>query len=125
MDCSDLPNVFWLDHDYPRQRLEERLTTLSVDGGGWITVARCNDCGQVWRVDRSDGRSVSMAIKVEAPDIWQVEDDRTARISYLKRSYGGDDLGKCIWAGCQNRALKSLAMCAEHAFDRMGVSVKI
>ena len=125
-DCADLPDVFWLEHDYPRLRLEQRLTALSslpvVVG---IVVARCNDCGQVWRVDKSDGRSVAMAIKVAALDAWKDEDDRAAQIEYLKRSYGGDDIAKCIWAGCQNRALKSLAMCAEHAYDRMGEQVRL
>jgi hypothetical protein len=100
-NCSDLPDVLWLDHDYPRARLEQRLTALSTVDGGWITVARCNDCGQVWRVDRPDGRSVDMAIKVAALDAWTDEDDRVARIKYLKHSYGGDDVAKCIWAGCQ------------------------
>jgi hypothetical protein len=120
MDCSDLPDVFWLDHDDPRQRLEQRLTAMSITGGGWITVARCNDCGQVWRVDKSGNRSVDLAVKVADVNAWRDEDDRAARLTYLKRSYGGDDTTKCTWAGCQNRALKSLAMCAEHAFDRMG-----
>jgi hypothetical protein len=124
LNCSDLPDVLWLDHDYPRARLEQRLTALSTAGGGWITVARCNDCGQVWRVDRSDGRSVDMAIKVAALDAWKDEDDRAARIRYLKHSCGGDGVGKCIWAGCQNKALQSLAMCAEHAYDRMGARTK-
>lgn len=122
--CSDLPAVFWLDHDYPRERLEQRLTVLSTAGGGWISVARCNDCGQIWRVDKSDGRSVDLAIKVASLDGWRDEDDRAARLEYLKRSYGGDDVAKCIWAGCQNRALETLAMCAEHAYDRMGATVR-
>jgi len=121
LDCSDLPDVFWLDRDYPRQRLEQRLTVLGTSGGGWVTVARCNDCGQVWRVDTSDGRSVALAIKVASLDAWRDENDRAARLEYLKRSYGGEDAVRCIWAGCQHRALKSLAMCAEHAYDRMEV----
>lgn len=121
-ECSDLPGVFQLDRDYPRERLEQRLTVLSTSGGGWISVARCNDCGQIWRVDKTDGKSIAMAIKVASVDGWRDADDRAARVEYLRHSYGGDDVAKCIWSGCQHRALKTLAMCAEHAYDRMGAT---
>ena len=107
MDCANLPSVFWLDHDYPRPRFEQRLATLSIAGGGWITIARCNDCGKLWRVDTADKYSVDLAIKLPSSGAWTDDDDRAARIGYLKDSYGGNGVSKCIWAGCQNPALRA------------------
>jgi hypothetical protein len=124
MDCSDLSAAIWLDRDYPRLSFEPRLETLGIAGHGWITIARCSDCGQIWRVDRPDKYSVDLAIKVSSPDAWTADDDRRVRLEYLKHSYGGEDAQNCIWAACPNRALKGVAMCAEHLYDRMGQSAK-
>ncbi len=124
MDCDNLPAAFWLDRDYPRRKFEQRLTTLGTAEGLWVTIAQCNDCGQYWRVDTRDKYSVDLAIKVPSPSGWTLDDDRKARLEYLKRSYGGEDANRCVWASCANRALKGSAMCAEHLFDRMGTRAK-
>jgi hypothetical protein len=122
--CDRLPAAFWLDQDYRRLSFEQRLETLGTDDSGWIVIARCRDCGQYWRVDRPDKYSVDLAIKVSRPDAWTDDDDRRVRLEYLRHSYGGEDAHKCVWAGCPNRALKGVAMCAEHLFDRMGQRAK-
>jgi hypothetical protein len=124
MDCDKLPSAIWLDHDWPRLTFESRLRTLGMADGGWVTISECTDCGQCWRVDRPDKYSVDLAIKVPTPSGWTAADDRNVRIGYLTQSYGGQDSYRCIWAGCSNLALRRVAMCAEHLFDRMGVGAK-
>lgn len=120
--CALLPSAFWLDRDFSRKEFEETLDFDGTDQSGWIVRASCRDCGQRWRVDHSDGRNVALAIKVTEP--WTAEQDRSARIEYLRRSFGGDDNARCVWAGCSNRALRGVAMCAEHGFDVMGIRAK-
>jgi hypothetical protein len=120
--CDLLPDTFWLDRDFSRKEFEERLDLHGTDQSGWIVRASCHDCGRRWHVDQSDGRDVALAIKVN--ESWMAEQDRLARIAYLRRSFGGDDNARCVSAGCSNRALRGVAMCAEHAYDQMGVRAK-
>jgi hypothetical protein len=115
-NCEQLPAAIWLDHDVPRAGFEARLVEVGSAEGGWINVARCRDCGQVWRVDLPDKLQVNLAIKIGSadPEQWTAADDRAARFAYLVRSCGGEGAGACLWAGCPHRALRGVAMCAEH-----------
>jgi hypothetical protein len=124
MNCDTLPESIWLDHDVPRREFERRLRILATGRDGWVTVSQCIDCGQFWRVDTWDKLQVDLAIKVPDQTTWTESDDRRARIGYLIRSYDGEDTSPCVWAGCSNLALKGIAMCADHVYDRMGVRAK-
>jgi hypothetical protein len=117
--CELLATVVWLDHDVGRGEFEKRLTRIGVADGGWVTIARCNDCSQVWRVDRSDRLQVGLAIKVASanPAEWSEEDDRSARLAYLVESYGGESAQACEWAACPNHALCGVAFCGDHLFE--------
>jgi len=116
--CDQLPASVWLEQDAPRAEFEARLTTLGTDAGGWVVVARCDECGQVWRVDQPDRLQVSLAIKAPTPELaeWTPAEDRAARLEYLVRSYGGEGAEGCMWAGCPHRALRGVAFCAEHLY---------
>ena len=122
--CRDLPNAVWLNHDVPRAALEQRLIAEGTDAGGWIVLARCRDCGQQWRVDQPDKYQVDLAIKVPASRAWSAAEDRGVRLDYLIRSHGGESTDPCIWAGCPHHALRGVAMCAEHAYTRMGARAR-
>jgi hypothetical protein len=116
--CEHLPAAIWLDHDMPRSELEARLATVGRAADGWVVLARCEECGQAWRVDVPDRLQVSLAIKTPSADpaLWTPADDRAARLAYLVRSYGGEGTDACIWSGCPHRALQGVALCAEHAY---------
>jgi hypothetical protein len=114
--CDQLPEAFWLDRDHPRHEFEARLRELGIAGDGWIVEAECRECGQRWRVDQPDKYQVDRAIKVPSLKDWTDAEDRRARLGYLKRSFGGDSESACMWAGCPHRALRGIALCAEHAY---------
>src|SRR5262245_33665002 len=70
---------------------------------------------------------VDLAIKARAAASWEADDARAVRLEYLRRSFGGESgesPDNCVWAGCSKRALRSIAMCADHAYDRAGVRAK-
>ena len=114
--CDQLPEAFWLDHDYPRRAFTERLREIGTAGGGWIVEAECRDCGQRWRLDRPDKYEVDLAIKVPNFKGWTDAADRKARLTYLARSFGGEGDTHCVWTGCSRHALRGIAMCVEHAY---------
>jgi hypothetical protein len=122
--CEQLPEAFWLDHDLPRAEFESRLTSVDTAAGGWIRVAACKDCGQIWRIDLPHKYQVDLAIKARDAASWEADEDRAVRLEYLRRSFGGESTDSCVWAGCSRRALRGIAMCAEHAYDRAGVRAK-
>lgn len=119
MECRDLPQAIWLDHDCPREQLLSRLELLGQAAGGWILLARCRGCGQAWRVDLPDKYSVDLALQVPGsdPTAWSAEQDRAVRLEYLRRSHGGEGEEPCAWAGCPLPVLRGLAVCAEHAYQ--------
>ena len=116
--CEQLPAALWLDHDVPRSAFEARLATVGTVAGGWVTLARCKECGQAWRVDLPDRLQVCLAIKTPSADAgqWTPADDREVRLAYLVQSYGGEGADPCIWLDCPHHALKGIAICAEHAY---------
>jgi hypothetical protein len=67
---------------------------------------------------------VDLAIKASQTGLWTAADDRAVRLEYLRQSHGGEDTFSCVWAACSNRALKGVAMCAEHLYDRVGARAK-
>jgi hypothetical protein len=79
--CALLPAAFWLDHDVRRDEFEKRLSEIGKTSNGWVTIARCNECQQVWRLDRPDRLQVDLAIKVPSADPaeWSSEEDRSVR----------------------------------------------
>jgi hypothetical protein len=120
-ECSTLPPVFRLDHDYPRTEFETRIVPDQSEP--WRITGHCKNCGQVWLIEQHDAQSRShdFAIKIPDPLTWTAGHERAARIEYLRRSRGGDaEVGECIVAGCRRPPLNGLVYCAEHAFDRTG-----
>lgn len=124
INCDQLPESFWLDHDYSRSEFEQRLRIVGRTEDSWTTIADCVDCDQRWRLDTPDKYTVDLAIKVSKKNTWTEADDRKVRIDYLKRSYDGESIYKCTWGECPNKALKGVLMCAEHLYEKMGTRAK-
>ncbi|HTU99230.1 MAG TPA: hypothetical protein VMF13_01730 [Luteitalea sp.] len=121
--CADLPSALGLDIDLSRIDFERRLETVGTAHGGWVRIAACRDCGQVWRVDLEDRLQVGMAIKVDAPGLLDDNSEHQIRLAYLVSSFGGETEHGCAWADCLNVTLRGLAICAEHAY-RAGLRAK-
>lgn len=117
----DLPRIFRLDRDFPRNELEARIAVDREEA--WRIVGHCKQCGQVWQIEREDphSRSAGFAIKIPNLATWTADDERAVRIEFLRQSRGGDAPGgECIVAGCTRRPLRGIAYCAEHAFTLTG-----
>jgi len=121
-DCVELPPMFRLNEDYPREKFEQRITEDRREP--WIVIGRCRECGQAWQVEKEDPHSRSPAFAIKIPDLatWSEAVERDIRVEYLRHARGGDAAsGECAVAGCFRRPLKEMALCAEHAYDTRGV----
>lgn len=88
-----------------------------VDEQPWLRLYRCKSCNTYWQLDVGD-RS-DFAIKVAQPENWLEFDDCPFRREFFVRFHGGEEQHKCIWAGCQNPALKGMAICVNHAYPEI------
>jgi hypothetical protein len=116
--CEALPEAVRLDDDVPWSEFSARLIKRGATAQGGIWLMECRDCGQAWRIDRPGPWRVALAIKTPttSPDDWSVEEDHAVRVRYLEKTYNGVDTVECVWRDCPNRALRNLAMCAEHLY---------
>jgi hypothetical protein len=87
----------------------------------FLSLRRCNRCGQKWQVDLVDKYQTCLAIKVDTSVEWDSFDDKPQRVEYLVNSRGGISDEKCVIQDCKNLALRSLAYCPIHAFDYAGL----
>nr|WP_297354225.1 hypothetical protein [uncultured Caldimonas sp.] len=78
----------------------------------------CPECGTYWHVDHM--QRGAQAIKIPDPFRWESFDDKPIRLKYLERHHGGCDTQQCIWQGCEDRALKGMALCVRHAYPEFG-----
>ena len=114
-DCDQKLNVLQIT-DY--SQFTSQLEVVAVKHAEWVKLCRCLICGQHWQVDKWDKYQVICAIKIENPESWQIFDDEESRLQLLISSRGGLSNKTCMWVGCNNKALKELAFCPQHAWTK-------
>lgn len=121
--CADLPDVHMPRSDDPILRKESLLdaSACGIDLD-YQQMRVCRHCGQIWIVDVVfHPREPGLAFKVASIEEAKSHDFTADRISYVETAYGGPSERACLWQGCNNRALKELAVCARCAFDRLRI----
>ncbi len=114
-DCNQQSDIFQIT-DYGT--FVSRLEIVATKSEGWIQLGRCRACGQHWQVDKWDKYQVLCAIKIANPEDWDNFTDEESRMQLLIRSRGGLSSETCMWIHCENQALKNLAFCPYHAWEK-------
>lgn len=113
--CAELPNcVTYGDSETEFVRLFE-----FVDQQPWLRLYCCRYCHTLWRLDVDD-RS-NFAIKIPEANDWAEFDAKPLIRDFIIRFHGGEGLDQCKWANCQNRVLKNMALCVDHAFPEFSL----
>ena len=110
--CSKLPQLVKVeDHNDLLKCLEK------IEAGNWVSLFRCRECKQHWRVDDWDKLQIQFAVKISEAIHWQEFDDIPLHKQFLLESRGGLTEEKCIWQGCSNYQVKGVAYCIDHLFQ--------
>lgn len=93
-------------------------TLVRIANGFLCSLCRCNECGQLWRIDTHDEHHTQLAVKVPSTDRWESFDSRPFVKELMVSSRGGVTDAKCIWSGCKEHAVSGEAYCVEHLCQR-------
>jgi hypothetical protein len=114
--CSNMnPRVIGWSSSKPFKN----MVKVKVVDDGFRVIVECKNCGQYWLVDEFDKVSSLFAIKIGNPN--KPDEIQMFRIheESLIHEYGVS-YTQCHFAGCNNKALVSKAICASCSIKRMG-----
>jgi hypothetical protein len=99
-----------------RERFVEGMTLVEEDTALWSQLLVCSVCGTRWRIEVNAeiDRRANVAFKVPPDTDWRKFDERPGRRSLTIRKAGGLSTKTCHCAGCANRALLGMWICADH-----------
>ncbi len=110
--CNSLASSFFLDE--APLGFEQQLDTIKT--GDWIQLRKCPICGCLWSIDVWDKLQWQVVIKLESEN--DLGNDSTViRKELLFKARGGTSNDKCIWARCENKAIKDVVYCLEHLWE--------
>ena len=110
--CSSLPVAFYADKAPSGflKLLDEKATSPK-----WKTLSVCPVCGAQWAVDVWDKYQEQLVTRVADPEKWD-DDSEEIRKGLLLRSRGGLTEEKCVWAGCEKKKVRGVALCIDHLY---------
>lgn len=111
--CYSLSEVFYIDQG--PNGFEKNLKQLDVEN--WMRLYQCPECGQLWAIDEWDKYSWQVVSKVTEIEGWADDQREKERKNLLLTERGGTTEEKCVWAGCNARAVKGVAYCLEHLWN--------
>ena len=88
---------------------------------GWRVILKCPECGQHWLVDIFDRVQYLYAYKIDSAEPLQDGEYYKIHKEQLEKSRNGYSNENCAIAGCNNKALKTLAYCAGCAINKFGI----
>ncbi len=91
-----------------------------IDDKGWYLLYKHRADGTFWRLDKWDKYQVQCFVRLDTSECWVDFDDKELRIELLSKTRGLSN-DTCIWGGCTMFALRGLAYCALHAYEKMGI----
>jgi len=82
----------------------------------WAELFQCETCGQHWIVEVGGemDRRTDKAFKITEPKNWLSYDTMPALAGWLIKKHGGLSEKQCIFSGCNEKALKNMAVCIYH-----------
>jgi hypothetical protein len=114
-DCTSRPDYF----DVHPEELGEFLAgfeRLTHERLALHHLYRCVDCDTLWIVD--DVTRGPMAVRCRLPTDIDGFDERPIRRELCIRMHGGLSDKTCLFRGCKNHAMKSIAFCVEHQYPQ-------
>jgi hypothetical protein len=116
-DCEILPVYTYYD---PERGISQKLRpfAMPVTKKNWRELFRCEICGTFWRIDTEDKYQQGYVWKVGVfRDDWaSVEFVEQQKELLLQRRGGNIDVTS-IWAGCDKKRVKGMAVCIDHLFS--------
>jgi hypothetical protein len=109
--CSKLPSLINVGAHHELMGHLEKLKT-----GDWVSLCRCRECGQHWRVDDWDKLQVQFAVKISDTSRWEEFDITHLQKQYLIEKRGGLTEEICNWVDCSKHRVKGVAYCVDHLY---------
>ena len=99
----------------------KNMSVVGKRDDGWRSILQCASCGQNWLVDEYDRVQSLFAIKIDSPT--DLSEEKFLRIhkKHLIERHGGESKEECRMAGCNNKAVKEMAFCAQCLITKQGV----
>ena len=99
-----------------RDKFVGNFSKLDRSAKLWAELFICKSCGQHWIVEEGAemDRRINKAFKISDPENWLEHDTNSVLASWLIKQHGGTSELKCAFSGCNNMALKNMAVCVEH-----------
>jgi hypothetical protein len=115
-DCEILPTYTYYDHE---RGISQKLRpfTEPVAFKTSRELFRCEICGTFWRIDVPDKFQQRYVWKVgEYRDDWASAEFVEEQKQLLLQRRGGIADETCVWAGCDNKRVKGMAICIDHLY---------
>jgi len=111
--CKERPEYF---DTFPDEEVYEVVSTLKeVDTYRHFNLLACDSCNQLY-IAELQSRS-PLFVKVKSRKDLAVFNEVEYRKLLILSSHGGLSENKCMQSNCNNKALKGMYLCVEHAFD--------
>lgn len=112
----------WPEIDYfhaGTAKARAMMTQLElVDRHEWRELFRHKSDGSHWRLDGDDKYQQRFIVRVPDPEAGRNFDSSKLEKQLLCSQRGGESDEPCIVMGCNGKALKGLAFCLAHAYER-------
>ena len=116
-DCAELDDIVNCgDNEQDEFVLPRRLRFLREKRSSRLYL--CPECSTYWQVDHMERGP--QAIKIRDPFRWEQFDDSPFRLAFMERFHGGIGQEQCNYHGCNQHALKGMALCVRHAYPELG-----
>ena len=115
--CSSVPEV--VEASPTREEFVAALTPVEESTELWAGLFVCTECGQYWYIEFGGefDRRPNLAFKIASSHEWKQFDTIPGRKHWLVATSGGLSNQRCVFSGCNEKALKGKAVCVVHGFS--------
>jgi hypothetical protein len=111
--CAEIPEIAYYDN-VSRDFLE---SLEKIDSKDFFMLYKCRQCNQYWRIDVLDKYQTRFIVQLNSIDNWQNFDESDLVKALIIKECGGLQEKTCIMKGCNNKRLKRLVYCIDHAYE--------
>ena len=90
---------------------------LEVEIGDWVSLQKCQNCGQHWRVNAWDKLQTQYALKVSSVENWEAINMEPLIKEKMITNRGGLTSDSCMWFDCNSKQVKGSAFCVDHLYS--------
>ena len=118
--CAEMPKFFQLGSAHFKPPTSWEIVGTSEEH--YARFLRCRECSTQWFVEEQIERGeVTFCIRLDPDESPENFDPTPVQASHLRLKRGGHSERKCLWQGCQKKALRKLYFCEEHGVRHLGL----